>query len=338
MRRRTLRAILALIILALGNATASNANQIQTAPVYPSAPVTAYAMSLVYANQSAPLRLITTPPIYPAANVSSPTAYEMSAVYGTGILPRSEAAPTVGEVLTASPGTVSGSPTTYVYQWQYASGGSYANITGATCTDTGGTLNDGCTYTITSAYVGDTIEVLVTATNAAGSASDASAPTGVVTAGNLLFDGTFPASGVPSGGSVQGGNLGTCAGVPALNCWSGPGNDYGTGSVVGASDPLYGTGSDVGPTNQNVGQFTVLPGTCPGAADCDPVYPNTPRAHLESPELMSPTQNSNVYISIPVYIPLSTVAAAYGSTNNGFMVAEIYGPPYSGTPAAAKST
>jgi hypothetical protein len=134
-------------------------------------------------------------------------------------------------------------------------------------------------------------------------------------AGNVLFDGTFPASGAPNGGTVQAGN-------PGSGLWGGPGTDYGTSSVTGTPDPL-GSGQDVG-------KFTVVA----DASDLDPTYPNVPRADLESPELMSPTENSNVYISIPVYVPMSTVPAMYGSPSRGFLVDELFGPPYARSPAA----
>ena len=77
----------------------------------------------------------------------------------------------VGDVLTASPGTWSNSPT-YGYQWSDcgSSGGSCVSIGGAT----------GSAYTVRSSDVGDTIEVTVTASNAGGSASASSAPTAVV--------------------------------------------------------------------------------------------------------------------------------------------------------------
>jgi hypothetical protein len=79
----------------------------------------------------------------------------------------------VGQVLTTTTGAWSGStPIVYAYQWQGcdASGESCANITGAT------TAN----YTVAEADVGRTIRVIVTASNSAGSASQASASTTAV--------------------------------------------------------------------------------------------------------------------------------------------------------------
>jgi thermitase len=79
-----------------------------------------------------------------------------------------------GQVLSASTGTWSNSPTSYAYQWQRcdAGGAGCSPVTGAT----------GQTYALTSTDVGATIAVSVTATNAAGSGVASSAPTAVVTA------------------------------------------------------------------------------------------------------------------------------------------------------------
>ena len=71
-----------------------------------------------------------------------------------------------GQTLTASRGSWSGSPTAYAYRWQHC----YwrcSNIKGAT----------GSSYPVQASDVGDTIDVVVTATNAGGSASANSAKT-----------------------------------------------------------------------------------------------------------------------------------------------------------------
>jgi hypothetical protein len=80
-----------------------------------------------------------------------------------------------GQTLTADPGAwnATGTPT-YTYQWQRcdAAGNGCQDIAGATSS----------TYTPTSADVGGTVRVVVTATNAAGSTSSVSAPIAVVAA------------------------------------------------------------------------------------------------------------------------------------------------------------
>ncbi len=78
----------------------------------------------------------------------------------------------VSATLTASKGSWSNSPTSYGYQWQDCSGGSCQNISGATSSS----------YAVLSSDVGDTVDVVVTATNAGGSGSATSATTGVVQA------------------------------------------------------------------------------------------------------------------------------------------------------------
>ena len=81
--------------------------------------------------------------------------------------------PTVGQTLTASPGTWTGrQPITFSIQWRRCNsvGGSCATISGA-----GGT-----TYVLTEADLGHTLRVVVTARNSAGSAARTSVPTAVV--------------------------------------------------------------------------------------------------------------------------------------------------------------
>ena len=63
-------------------------------------------------------------------------------------------------------------PLSFAYQWQRCDTG------GGTCTAIG--TATGSAYTLQSADVGDTIRVVVTASNAAGSSSATSAPTAVV--------------------------------------------------------------------------------------------------------------------------------------------------------------
>jgi hypothetical protein len=92
--------------------------------------------------------------------------------------PANTRAPTIsgtardGTTLTASNGSWTGSPTSYAYRWERcdSAGGACAAISGATSKQ----------YTISSADVGHRLRVEVTATNAGGSGSATSGPTGAV--------------------------------------------------------------------------------------------------------------------------------------------------------------
>jgi hypothetical protein len=112
-----------------------------------------------------------------------------------------------GETLTASTGTWTGSPSGYAYQWQDCdgSGGSCKNISGASTS----------THPLGAGEVGDTVRVVVTATNGGGSVGATSAPTAVVAAPEQ------PGSEPPGSGQTT-------------NCFSAPG-------ACGYPDPSYGT-------------------------------------------------------------------------------------------------
>ena len=74
-----------------------------------------------------------------------------------------------GQTLTASPGSWTGTqPITYAYQWRRC------NTSGASCADIAGAT--GSSYLATSADVGSTMRVVVTATNSAGTATATSDP------------------------------------------------------------------------------------------------------------------------------------------------------------------
>jgi hypothetical protein len=112
-----------------------------------------------------------------------------------------------GQRLHADPGTWSGTkPIHFAYQWQRcsSSGSNCANISGATDND----------YTLTSADVGNTVRVVVTASNSAGTSTAASSPTAVVASPQAPANTAPPTiSGVPQLGQTLAANPGS---------WTGP--------------------------------------------------------------------------------------------------------------------
>jgi len=127
----------------------------------------------------------------PTAIVSAPAA---NAPVNTA-LPAISGTVSVGSTLTSSTGTWSNSPTSFAYAWNRCDqlGNSCAVVTGAT----------GQTYVLQQVDVGTTLRVMVTATNAGGSASATSAQTAVVPAVPVP-----PATGCPSGtGTIEIGDV-----------------------------------------------------------------------------------------------------------------------------------
>ncbi len=103
------------------------------------------------ASASPTLALLPVPPV----NTARPT------IGGT---------PREGSALTADPGSWTGSPTSYTYQWQDCDGLLCSNISGGT----------GSSYTLQASDLGKTIDVVVTAANAGGSTSAVSGQTSTV--------------------------------------------------------------------------------------------------------------------------------------------------------------
>jgi hypothetical protein len=105
--------------------------------------------------------------------------------------PTIDGATTVGDKLTADPGTWNGSaPITFQYQWQSC------DATGANCKNIGGATKK--TYTLASGDVGNTVLIKVIAGNHSGSATEVSGATAKVTAASTTTTTTTPSPG-PSG-------------------------------------------------------------------------------------------------------------------------------------------
>jgi hypothetical protein len=107
------------------------------------------------------------------------TVYGYTYSFTTAALPTDTAAPTItgtaaeGQTLEADVGTWSPKPTKYSYQWQRNTGSGFVDISGATA----------WTYTPGTADLGATIDVIVSATDAEGTASATTAATSAVASG-----------------------------------------------------------------------------------------------------------------------------------------------------------
>ena len=115
------------------------------------------------ADGSASAQSQQTAAVSPATSSAAPNNTSPPTISGT---------PRVGQQLTAAPGSWSGSPTSYGYQWQRC------NLDVLLCSDVVGAT--GTTYGVRLADLGFRIRVVVTAKNAKGTGTAASAPTAAV--------------------------------------------------------------------------------------------------------------------------------------------------------------
>jgi len=142
-----------------------------------------------------------------------------------------------GSLLTTSNGSWTGNPTSYAYQWLRcdSQGGSCAAISGATSK----------TYTVQTGDVGSRLRSQVTATNATGSGSAQSRPTGTVEAtGSAPKNTSSPTiSGTPQQGSTLTVNPGGWSGTPSPKFsyqWQAcTGTGGGCNNISGATNATY---------------------------------------------------------------------------------------------------
>jgi ribosomal protein L14 len=165
--------------------------------------------------------------------------------------PSNTAPPTIageteqGQVLSADAGSWSGTqPISYAYQWQRCDTG------GANCTNIGSPTS---TYALTSADVGSTIVVAVTASNSGGSATASSVPSTIVAASPPVNTALPTISGVAQQGQTLNASTGTWSGaqpiVPAYQwqrCDASGANCANIGAATSSSYLL--TDADVGNT------------------------------------------------------------------------------------------
>ena len=184
---------------------------------------------------------------------SATSAASATVASSTPAAPTNTAAPqtsgttTQGQTLSASKGSWANSPTSYGYQWQdcNSSGGSCSNVSGATSAN----------YTLTANDVGDTMRVVVTASNAGGSNSASSAASATVASSTPAAP-TNTAAPQTSGTATQGNaltsNTGSWTGSPTSYAYQWQDCDTSgnnCANISGATTSSYTlTANDVGDT------------------------------------------------------------------------------------------
>jgi hypothetical protein len=166
--------------------------------------------------------------------------------------------------LSASPGTWTGTePISYAYRWQRCTG------EGTGCADVPGATSRA--YTLTGADLDGTVRVVVTATNAAGSASAESAPSGTVAAAPPVNRIAPTIEGTPADGATLTATPGLWDGTEPISfAYQWQRCDGAAGACVpigGATDSTYtATGGDVGSALRVVVTATNRAGSAPAAS------------------------------------------------------------------------
>ncbi len=172
---------------------------------------TAATYTLGVADEGSEVRLLVTAtnPDASVSAASAPTAAVLSAPASNAAVPTVSGTAQRTFTLSAAPGTWNGLGNTYSDQWQSSSdgGNTWSNLSGAT----------GSTYTLGSGDEGTQLRVLVTATNADGTATAASVATGAVSSDPPVNTGAPSFSGTLQRTFVLTANAGT---------WGGPDNAY----------------------------------------------------------------------------------------------------------------
>ncbi len=132
----------------------------------------AYALGAGDAGDTVRVVVTASDPGGAASAESAPTAVVLPPAPTATTAPAITGTATDLQTLTATPGAWTFDPSAYAYQWQDC------DDSGATCANIGGATQDA--YTLGYGDVGETIRVIVTATDAGGSASATSAASAVV--------------------------------------------------------------------------------------------------------------------------------------------------------------
>ena len=149
------------------------------------------------------------PASWPSGGSFDDLSYSLYATLGSPpsapantVLPAISGTATQGQVLSSTTGTWSNSPTGFAYQWRRCDSG------GTGCADIAGATNS--TYTLVAADVTGTVRVVVTATNAGGSAAATSTQTAAVASAPVPGNTGLP---VISGTTTEGQQLSTTNGT-----------------------------------------------------------------------------------------------------------------------------
>ena len=144
-----------------------------------------------------------------AAAASQPTAVVTAAVAAPAnvALPEVSGTAREGQTLTASVGDWTGSPTSFAYRWRDCDAG------GSNCVDIAGAT--GATYLLKASDAGNTVRVVVTATNTGGSTAATSQQTAAVTGLPPSNTAAPSISGTPQVGQTLTASTGTWTGSPS---------------------------------------------------------------------------------------------------------------------------
>ncbi len=208
---------------------------------------------------------------WPGGSSDDSLAYSLYATLDSGTggtAPSNTAVPAItgtaaeGQVLAASAGTWTNAPTSFTYLWHSCDSG------GANCAAIGGATSS--TYTLVAADAGKTLRVVVTATNAAGSAAASSVQTAVVqaapaptTLGKTAVGGLTHAPGGNYPGGVGSVHVGFGASVSKLSAYV-----QGGGSATAMRAVIYAdSGNQPGAFVAVSQQVTVAAGQAAGWVD-----------------------------------------------------------------------
>lgn len=228
---------------------------------------------------------------YAGANVGAGTPADTSAPTITGT-------PALGRAIGADVGTWTALPTSYAYQW------SRCDASGASCVSVGGATGE--SYTPTSADIGSTLELTVTATNASGTSTPATSAATSAVAPLIPTNTTAPAI---TGSPVQGQTLGaspgswtqspTSYGYEWLDCHQGS-----CGIEPGATSSTYVVNSsDIGAQIEVRVSATNAGGTSTAMTSLPTVAASLPTATLTTPGPPSLTTTVGPIIAPPAVTP-----------------------------------